>query len=222
MIEIVIVDDQDLVRESLEFIMNANEDIRVVGTAASGAEGLTLIYEKSPRVVLMDIRMPGLDGIECIRRIKEARPEIAVIALTTFDDDEYIYDALKYGARGYLLKSIKAEELARAVRTVAEGGSLITPRITTKVLDFFSTMAKADFIQGSSRRSMENLQENEKKIIRLVGQGCSNKEISYMLNLSDGTVRNYISGILQKLDLRDRTQIAIFAVQSGINSSPVL
>ena len=222
MVDIVIVDDQDLIRESLEYILSANEDIRVVGTASSGQEGLDLIYRLSPRVVLMDIRMPGIDGIECIRRLKEKRPEIAVIALTTFDDDEYVYDALKYGARGYLLKSIKADELVIAVRTVAEGGSLMTPSVTAKVLEIFSHMAKSDFIRGNSRRSMGHLQDNEKKIIRLVGQGYSNKEISSLLNLSDGTVRNYISGILQKLDLRDRTQIAIFAVQSGINSHPDL
>lgn len=216
MIKIIIVDDQDLVRESLEYILNSNDDITVIGSATGGEEGVKLATKLNPGVVLMDIRMPGIDGIEAIKRIKQNRPNIAVIALTTFDDDEYIYDALKYGARGYLLKSIKPTDLAKAVRIVAAGGSFMTPDITTKALEFFSDMAKANYILKSDKTDISLLQQNERNIIKLIGRGYSNKEISNDMYLSDGTIRNYISSILNKLDLRDRTQIAIFAVQNGL------
>lgn len=216
MINIVIVDDQDLVRESLEFILNSYGDITVIGTASNGEKGAELVKKLNPKVVLMDIRMPGMDGIEGIKTIKQDRPDIAVIALTTFDDDEYIYDSLKYGARGYLLKSIKPDDLAKAVRTVAKGGSFMTPEVTTRALELFSDMAKADYKTKDNTLKIEILQQNEKKIIKLIGWGYSNKEISGELYLSDGTIRNYISSILNKLELRDRTQIAIFAVQNGL------
>ncbi|MBN2617292.1 MAG: response regulator transcription factor [Spirochaetales bacterium] len=217
MINIVIVDDQDLVRESLEYILNSNPDLKVVGTAQNGIDGIKIIKNLNPNVVLMDLRMPGTDGIECIKILKEERPNVAVIALTTFDDDEYIYDSIKNGARGYLLKSIKSHDLVKAVRKVATGGSIMTPEVTTKVMQLFSEMAKADYKVKDNKSILIQLQTNEKKIIKLIGCGYSNKEISKELFLSEGTIRNYISSILQKLELRDRTQIAIFAVQNGLN-----
>lgn len=216
MINIVIVDDQDLIRESLEFILNSKKDLSVVGTSSNGSDGLKLINKLNPNVVLMDIRMPEMDGIECIKKIKMDRPNIAVITLTTFDDDEYIYDSIKFGARGYLLKSIKPDELIHAVRIVANGGSFMTPDITTKAFEFFSDMAKANYKLNGDMKSVNKLQHNEKEIIKLVGCGYSNKEISSEMYLSDGTIRNYISGILSKLNLRDRTQMAIFALQNGL------
>lgn len=216
MIRVLIVDDQDLIRESLEIMLNTREDIRVVGKASEGEEALVLFRELKPDVILMDIRMPGLDGIECIRCIKDESIETSIIVLTTFDDDEYVFRSIKNGASGYLLKSLSSSELADAIRTVHAGGGFINSDITTKVLKFFSDMARTQNTENNHSQILSTLQNNEKRIIDLIGRGMSNKEISRIMNLSDGTVRNYISSVLQKLDLRDRTQIAIFAIQNGM------
>ncbi len=219
MIRVVIADDQELIRQSLSFVLDAQSDITMAGTAANGKEALELIRSKRPDVVLLDIRMPEVDGVECTRIIKSAYPQMKVIILTTFDDDEYVFNALRYGASGYLLKGASVTELANAVREVMKGGSIIAPVVASKVLQMFSNMARGNMQVRVDERQTDGLQENEWRVIREVGCGLSNKEIAAELCLSEGTVRNYLSNILNKLDLRDRTQLAIWAVQTGVSTN---
>lgn len=216
MTRVLIVDDQELFRDSLSIIMNSADEIEVTGAVAGVDDALASIEKAKPEVVLMDIRMPGRDGVEGTRLIKNRYPEIKVIVLTTFDDDEYVYGALKYGASGYLLKGCSRAELLEAIHLALSGGAMINPEIATKVIRQFSEMARrADIIQVPDELATQ-LNESEIKIIRAVGHGLSNREISSTLYLSEGTVRNYISSILMKLELRDRTQLAIWAVQKGM------
>jgi DNA-binding NarL/FixJ family response regulator len=215
MIKVLIADDQELIRDSLR-IMLQDDEFSVVATVGNGNDALEKISTKKPDVVLLDIRMPVMDGIECLKRIRESDPKLPVLMLTTFDDDEYIFNSLKFGANGYLLKSISQKELKDAVRVAFRGGSLINPDVTRKVLRLFSDMAMANYRCTDSAAVPESIQKNELKIIKFIGRGYANKEIAYELGFSEGTVRNYISSILQKLDLRDRTQIAMYAVQNGL------
>ena len=220
MIRVILADDQELIRESLSFVLNAQADIDMVGIATNGREAIELVRREKPDVVLMDIRMPEVDGVECTRLIKEAYPQIRVIILTTFDDDEYVFGALRYGASGYLLKGVSVAELANAVREAAKGGSIIMPGVATKALQMFARMAKGSMQITVTEKQSAELQENEWRIIREVGCGLSNKEIAAELKFSEGTVSNYLSNILSKLDLRDRTQLAIWAVQTGVVNRP--
>ena len=209
MIKVLIADDQELIRESLKIVLGANEDMEVTGIAENGEEVLSQIKKEKPDVILMDIRMPGIDGVECTRLVKEKYPNIYIIVLTTFDDDEYIFGALKYGASGYLLKGISMKNLAEAIRTVVSGKAMINPDITDKVVKLFNHSIQVD------NALTEELTKTEWKVIQKIGCGMSNKEIASELALSEGTVRNYLSSVLSKLELRDRTQLAIWAVQTG-------
>lgn len=220
MIRVLIADDQELIRQSLSFVLDAQADIEIVGTASDGREAIELVRKEKPDVVLMDIRMPEVDGVECTRLIKSAYPQIKVIILTTFDDDEYVFGALRYGASGYLLKGVSVKELADAVREVVRGGSIIMPGVASKALEMFARMARGSMQIAIDEKQTADLQENEWRVIREVGCGKSNKEIAAALCLSEGTVRNYLSSVLSKLDLRDRTQLAIWAVQSGVTTDP--
>ena len=220
MIRVLIADDQELIRQSLSFVLDTQTDISMVGTASNGRETIELVRREKPDVVLMDIRMPEVDGVECTRLIKAAHPEIKVIILTTFDDDEYVFGALRYGASGYLLKGISVHELANAVREVVRGGAIIMPGVATKALSMFARMARGSMKSPVDDKQTADLQENEWRVIREVGCGKSNKEIAAALCLSEGTVRNYLSSVLSKLDLRDRTQLAIWAVQTRVAGSP--
>lgn len=220
MIRVLIADDQELIRQSLSFVLDAQADIEMVGTASDGREAIELVRREKPDVVLMDIRMPEVDGVECTRLIKSAYPQIKVIILTTFDDDEYVFGALRYGASGYLLKGVSVKELADAVREVVRGGSIIMPGVASKALEMFARMARGSMQITVDEKQTTDLQENEWRVIREVGCGKSNKEIAAALCLSEGTVRNYLSSVLSKLDLRDRTQLAIWAVQSGVTTNP--
>lgn len=220
MIRVLIADDQELIRQSLSFVLDAQADIEMVGTASDGREAIELVRKEKPDVVLMDIRMPEVDGVECTRLIKSAYPQIKVIILTTFDDDEYVFGALRYGASGYLLKGVSVKELADAVREVVRGGSIIMPGVASKALEMFARMARGSMQITVSDKQTDDLLENEWRVIREVGCGKSNKEIAAALCLSEGTVRNYLSSVLSKLDLRDRTQLAIWAVQSGVTTDP--
>ncbi|MDF2612287.1 MAG: response regulator transcription factor [Clostridia bacterium] len=216
MIKILIVDDQELIRQSLALILNNQPSMEVVGDAKSGTEAIEMTRRLRPEIILMDIRMPGMDGIQCMKIIKENLPHIKIIVLTTFDDDEYIYRALKGGADGFLLKGISTQELVKAITIVYNGGVSIEPDIANKVFQIFRKIASYDFANQVENQDIESLSNNELRIIQLIGQGLSNKQITHAMNFSEGTIRNYISSILRKLDLRDRTQIAIFAIQSSI------
>lgn len=216
MIKVLIADDQELIRQSLQIVLSSRGNIEVTDIVANGQEVIRSVRKNKPDVILMDIRMPKMDGVQCTKIIKENYPEIKIIILTTFDDDEYIYDALKYGASGYLLKGVSMDELVKAIFTVHSGKAMINPDIAIKVIRLFSQMAKADYTIEVGNLGVEELTKTEWKIIEQVGFGSSNKEIADRLNLSEGTVRNYLSAILNKLKLRDRTQLAIWAIQSGV------
>ena len=218
MIKVMIADDQELIRESLKIVLNVNEDMTVIDTVANGREVIRSVRREKPDVILMDIRMPEMDGVQCTQIIKENYPQIMIIILTTFDDDEYVYNALKFGASGYLLKGVSMSDLTAAIRTVASGGAMINPDVATKVVRLFSQMAQGNIGVQVNDKNVEDIGRTEWKIIQQVGYGLSNKEISARLNLSEGTVRNNLSSILGKLDLRDRTQLAIWAVQTGVTT----
>ncbi|NLX64275.1 MAG: response regulator transcription factor [Clostridiaceae bacterium] len=216
MIKVLIADDQELIRTSLQIVLNNQDNIEVIDVVANGQEVMRSVYRNKPDVILMDIRMPKMDGVQCTKIIKENYPNIKIIILTTFDDDEYVYNALKYGASGYLLKGVSIDDLVKAIHTVHSGRAMINPDIATKVVRLFSQMAKGNYTIEVSQKEVEDLTRTEWKIIEQVGYGFSNKEIADALNLSEGTVRNYLSTILSKLKLRDRTQLAIWAIQSGV------
>ncbi len=216
MINVVIVDDQELIRESLKIVLNSKEHLEVIGALSNGVEVLEFVEKEKPHVLLMDIRMPQMDGVQCTKVIKEKYPEIKIIILTTFDDDEYVFNALKYGASGYLLKGVSMDGLVDAIDTVYKGQAMINPDIATKVFTLFSKMAKTGGKVPLLESGIAKLTSTDWKIIREVEKGSSNKEIATNLNLSVGTVRNYLSTILSKLELRDRTQLAIWALQTSL------
>lgn len=215
MIRVLIVDDQELFRESLKVVLSVSPGVEVIGAVSGVQEALKSAANRRPDVVLMDIRMPGMDGVEGTRLIKERWPNMKVVVLTTFDDDEYVFGALKNGASGYLLKGSSVSELSKAIQIVHEGGAMLNPEIASKAIRQFSSMAKGSASLQVDRQGEAELSRSERQVIQAVGRGLSNKEIAGELCLSEGTVRNAISGILSKLDLRDRTQLAIWAVQTG-------
>lgn len=218
MIKVLIADDQELIRQSLQIVLESKEHIRVTDAVANGQEVIQSIRKERPDVILMDIRMPKMDGVQCTKIIKENYPQVKIIILTTFDDDEFVYSALKYGASGYLLKGVSMEELVKAIEVVYSGRAMINPDIATKVLRLFSELARSDYTISIQESQVKDLTKTEWKIIEEVGRGASNKEISETLSLSEGTVRNYLSTILNKLDLRDRTQLAIWVVQTRMGN----
>ena len=202
MIKILIADDQELIRQSLMIILDNVPDFEVVDCVADGMEVMASVKEEQ-------------------QRLKELYPDIKIIILTTFDDDEYVFNALKFGASGYLLKGISMKELSDAIRKVYNGTAMINEDIASKVLRLFSRMAQSNVAIRVEDRLTEDLKPHEWDIIVLVGSGLSNKEIASRLNLSEGTVRNSLSNILSKLQLRDRTQLAIWAVQTGAVNRPL-
>lgn len=218
MIKVLIADDQELIRQSLMIILSSQGEFQVTDAVKNGLEVIRSVRKTRPDVILMDIRMPEMDGVVCTQIIKENYPDIKIIILTTFDDDEYVYNALKYGASGYLLKGVSMAELSSAIRTVYSGKAMINPDIAVKVVRLFSQMAKGNYTIQVDDRSIEDIGKTEWKVIQQVGYGRSNKEIAAALNLSEGTVRNCLSSVLGKLDLRDRTQLAIWAVQTGVTT----
>lgn len=218
MIKILIADDQQLICDSLKIVIDTQEDFHVIDTVSNGREVLDSIKRRKPDVILMDVRMPRMDGTVCTKYVKQTYPDIKVIILTTFDDDDFIFSALKYGASGYLLKGGSPQSLFTAIRTVNSGGAMINPDITEKVFKLFSKMAQSNLSIKVNQDEVDNFTKSEWLIIQQVGLGLSNKEIAAKLYLSEGTVRNYISKILEKLSLRDRTQLAIWAVQTGVTT----
>lgn len=216
MVRIMIADDQQLIRESLKIILDSDPEFKVVKVVGSGQEVLDTLETESVDIILMDVRMPSMSGVECTRIVKKKYPDVKVIILTTFDDDEYIYDALKYGASGYLLKGCSLEELSEAIHNVLSGGACFNPNVAGKVARFFSQMANSNSTMNFENEDMNvELSDTECKIIEQIGQGFSNKEIAHTLGFSEGTIRNYLSVILDKLSLRDRTQLAIWYLSRG-------
>lgn len=216
MVKVLIADDQELIRQSLKIVLGTDSEIEITDSVGDGTDVLKSLEKNVPDVILMDVRMPKMDGTVCTKEVKKKYPDVKIIILTTFDDDDFIYSALKYGASGYILKGISMEGLKQAIMTVHRGGTVINPDIATKVVRLFSQMAQSDFAIEVDEKGSDELTKSEKIIIQRVGQGLSNKEIAGKLYLSEGTVRNNISRILSKLGLRDRTQLAIWAVQTGI------
>lgn len=202
---VLIVDDDALIRDSLTMLLQLEEGIQVIGTASNGQEAFAFCQQDQPDIVLMDIRMPGLDGVLGTKKIKEHFPDVKVVILTTFRDDEYIKEALKNGAVGYILKSQPADNIVDSLRAVARGNTVLERDIATSLSAMIREDKKSPDLQ---------LTEREKEIMGLVGQGLSNREIADNLFLSEGTVRNYVTGLLEKLDLRDRTQLAIFYLKN--------
>ena len=218
MIRIAIVEDEEQYVQQLteylqEYQKSSNEEIDI--TVYRDGDEITSKYKSQFDIILMDIRMPTMDGVECTKIVKEKYPEIKIIVLTTFDDDKYVFSALKYGASGYLLKGISVDELEKAIHVVYSGGAMINPEIASKVVELFSEMAQQNYDVMIEAENVEKINDMEWDIIKDVGHGMSNKEIAEHIGLTEGTVRNYISTILKKIGLRDRTQLAIWEVQSG-------
>jgi len=213
-IRVLLVDDQKLMREGLRVLLELEPDIEVAGEAPDGDAALESCATLQPDIVLMDIRMPGMDGVEATWRLRGRWPEARVIILTTFDDDEYVFEGLRAGASGYLLKDVSGTELAKAVRTVAAGGALIEPSVARKVVAEFARLEPP--VRSVENSLPEPLSERECEILRLLVRGLSNREIAEQLSLAEGTVKNYVSSILQKMGVRDRTQAAVRARELGV------
>jgi DNA-binding NarL/FixJ family response regulator len=212
-ISVLIADDQDLVREGLRMLLEAEPDLVVAGEAGDGGQALAQARLLDPDVILMDVRMPGMNGIEATARLVQAGCRARILMLTTFDLDEYVYHALKAGASGFLLKDASREQLADAVRAVAVGETLLAPAITRRLIeDFCRGPAPGSPVAGAAG----GLSERELGVVRLVAEGLSNAEIAARLYLSEATVKSHIARILAKLGLRDRVQVAVYAYEHGI------
>ncbi|WP_200307644.1 response regulator [Streptomyces adelaidensis] len=213
-IRVLIADDQQMVRQGFSVLLNTQPDLDVVGQAVHGLDAIDKVAELAPDVVLMDIRMPELGGIEATRRITTENPHIRVLVLTTFDLDEYVYEALRAGASGFLLKDASADQLAEAVRVVAAGDALLAPGITRRLIAEFSRLGTTP--RAPLKDRVDVLTERETEVLSLIAQGLSNAEIAQRLVVAEQTVKTHVGRILVKLGLRDRTQAAVFAYESGL------
>jgi DNA-binding NarL/FixJ family response regulator len=214
-IRVLIADDQQLVREGLRVLLDLIPDIRVVGEAADGVAAAEQAQRIRPDVVLMDVRMPRLDGVAATRKVREMCPDVQVIILTTFDDDEYVFEGLRAGAAGYLLKDVPSEQLAKAIRAAAKGEAFIHPSVTRKVVAEFARMAEREHVRRE-QPLVEPLSARELEVLVLLADGLSNQEIAERLIIAPGTVKNHVSNILSKLDVRDRTQAVLHAQEIGL------
>jgi DNA-binding NarL/FixJ family response regulator len=220
-ISVLLADDQPLLRRGFRMILEAEDGVTVAGEAGDGAEAVELARRVRPDVVLMDIRMPGTDGIEATRRITAAEPGVRVLVLTTFDLDEYAFGALQAGASGFLLKDVRPHELVAAVRTVASGDAVVSPRVTRRLLEEYARQlpvagAGADADRADRYPQLASLTEREREVLAVVAQGLSNTEIAASLFVSETTVKSHVGRILAKLGLRDRVQIVVLAYESGL------
>ena len=211
MINVMLVDDQNLVRKGVRSLLELSDEIEVVAEAADGAEAIRMMPEVNPDVVLLDMRMPGMSGIDVLRELSEKEALPPTIILTTFDDDELVLAGIKYGAKGYLLKDVALADLVNAVKTVAEGGSIVKPAITQRLLKGLENMSN----EFSSLEKPDPLTERETEILRLMAGGYSNKEIANSLGVAEGTVKNHVSNILSKMGVRDRTRAVLKALELG-------
>ena len=210
---VLIADDQSMVRRGFRMIMDAEPDLEVVAEAADGDQALAACRRFAPHVVLMDIRMPTMDGLEATRRILAAPGDVRVIILTTFDIDEYVFESLRAGASGFLLKNSSPEQLVQAVRLVARGDALLDPGVTRRIIERFSEWGGG---QAESPAALEELTPREHEILQLVAEGLSNAEIAERLVVASGTVKTHVARVLSKLGLRDRVQVVVFAYQHGL------
>ena len=212
-IRVLIVDDQALVRAGFRMILEAQPDLQVVGEAGDGSAAIDAVRTLRPDVVLMDVRMPGVDGIEATRRLTEAGVPGKIVILTTYDLDEYVFDALAAGASGFLLKHVPPEELVRGVRVAASGEALLAPSITKRLIEEF---AKQRAPVRASGTDLKSLTDREREVLTLLGRGLSNPEIAKDLKVGEATVKTHVAHVLDKLELRDRVQAVIFAYEIGL------
>ena len=210
--KVIICDDQAIVRDGLELLIKLGQDIDVVGLAQDGAEAVEMVAKKSPDLVLMDLKMPGMNGVEATRRICAQYPKTKVLVLTTFDDDEWVFDAIRAGASGYLLKDMPREKVIEAIHGTVDGRAYVDPSVAGKLLE--QVVNKQE---QPATLITKKLTEREVDVLRLLARGLSNAEIAEKLHLSEGTVRNHVSAIFSKLDVSDRTQAAILAIRHGLD-----
>lgn len=213
-IRLLIVDDQRLMREGLRTLLELEPGFEIAGEAGDGQAALDAYAARQPDVVLMDIRMPGMDGVEATRRLRAQWPAARIIILTTFDDDASVFEGLRAGALGYLLKDLSGQELANAVRTVFSGGALIEPSVARRVVAEFARLAPP--ARSVDAGLAEPLTGRESEILKLLADGLSNREIGQRLSLTEGTVKNYVTSLLQKIGARDRTQAALRGRELGL------
>jgi two-component system, NarL family, response regulator LiaR len=211
MIKVLIADDHKMFRQGLRLLFEMEPDIKVVGEARDGVEAHQMAEELCPDVILMDINMPGIDGVEATRRILQLQPDAGIIILTMFREDEHVFQAIKAGAQGYVLKDADSNEVTKAIRAVAAGESVLDTAMTGKVFSQFKLMSEM-----KEKNNAEGLTERELEILGLIAQGSSNREIGDHLFLSEKTIKNYITSIFQKLQTNDRTQAAVYALQRGL------
>jgi len=212
-IKVLIVDDQALIRAGFRMILDAQPDLEVVGEAADGSTAIDAVRTLRPDVVLMDVRMPGVDGIEATRRLTEAGAAGKIVILTTYDLDEYVFDALAAGASGFLLKHVPPEELVRGVRVAASGEALLAPSITKRLIEEFARQRAPVRASGTD---LQTLTDREREVLTLLGRGLSNPEIARELKVGEATVKTHVAHVLDKLELRDRVQAVIFAYEIGL------
>ncbi|MBA2255459.1 MAG: response regulator transcription factor [Chloroflexi bacterium] len=214
MTRVLIADDEGLMRAGLTELLTADPDIQVVGQASTGREAVEQARRLTPDVVLMDVRMPDLDGIAATRELSRVAPRVKVLILTTFEQDDYVFGALRAGASGFLLKRTRPEELIAAVHTIAAGDSLLSPAITRRVID---RMAQQPAPELGDQAKVDDLTAREREVFDLLARGLSNREIAAVLVVEESTIRTHVKRILMKLDLRDRVQVVIFAYETGVN-----
>jgi DNA-binding NarL/FixJ family response regulator len=209
--KILLCDDQAVIRDGLEMLLTLEKDFQVIGTAQDGAEAVELAAQKQPDLILMDLKMPGTNGIEATRQIHAKFPNMKILVLTTYDDDEWVFDAIRAGASGYLLKDTPRQKIVEAIRGTMDGKSFLDPSIAGKLMNQVASNQK----QPTSLL-VEKLTERELDVLRLIAKGFNNSDVAAQLHLSEGTVRNHVSAILEKLGVSDRTQAAVIAIQHGL------
>ncbi len=212
-IRLLIAEDETVVRYALAQLLAAEDDIQVVGEAADGAEAVSLARQRQPDVVLMDLQMPKLDGIAATRKIKEEMPECAIVVLTIYSDDDKVFDAIKAGASGYVLKDSPAEQTVEAIRAAARGEGFLHPSLVSKVMDEFARISR---LRAAAKEVFKELTRRELEVLELLGKGLKNREIAEQLHISEKTVKNHVSSIFFKLHVNDRTQAALLAARHGL------